>query len=265
MIALPSRPSRTEWVPLAKIQRDPRVNTRPVNKAWVDKHVPVFDSSLIGILAVSERPDGTLVVLDGQHRMELLRRIGWGDQTVQCHIYTGLGEQREAAIFRGLNDRRYVEALYDFLAELTAGERAAIEITSAVDNAGWKVGRGRGRDRVISAITSMRRIYGNPDAPNFAALVKTLTTVTQAWGYQDEAVNGQILEGIGRVYIRFGDQVDQADLAKKLASNGSPGKLLGDARGKARMERGTVARSVFSLVVTLYNVRKTTRKLADPK
>ncbi len=267
-VAPTAEPSTTEWIPLADLDRDPAVNTRPVDHGWVTQRVAVFDPNALGTLSVSVRTDGTTIILDGQNRAELCRRAGWGDQRVLCRIYTGLTLQQEAGLFRALNDNRRVRTIYKFLARVTEGELGAVAINTVVQQLGWKISDQAGPTH-ITAVVSLERIYvgdrrQNKGVPDLGAVVTTLNVVTEAWGHRSEAVNGQVLIGVGQVIGRYGEAIAVPELVKRLSTYpGGPTGLLGDARGLQRYQGGSVANSISDVIVKRYNERRRTNKLPD--
>src|SRR4051794_33828172 len=79
---------------------------RALNARRVKKIANEFDPYSVGMLIVSDRGDGTKVVLDGQTRRAALVAMGWEDQMVPCYVYVGLSVEEEARIFRTLNQDR---------------------------------------------------------------------------------------------------------------------------------------------------------------
>lgn len=268
IVATASDPTRTRWIPVKDLTRDPRVNTRPVDNAWVERHVPVFDAEALGVLAVSARPDGTMVLLDGQHRAELCRRAGNEDRKVLCRVYEGLSVPQEAVLFRALNDGRQVQPIYKFLARVTEGEPIATAINGVVESLGWKIHDQNGPTS-ISAVVALEKIHSGDrrsDEPDLGAVFTTLNLVTEAWGHRAEAVNGQVLQGVGAVVRRYGEALQIGELAKRLASYpGGPNGLLGDARGLRGYQGGSVANCISEVVVKRYNERRRVHRLPDWK
>lgn len=260
-------PTGTRWVAVDNLARDLRVNTRPVDNAWVERHVPIFNPEALGVLAVSARLDGTMVVLDGQHRAELCRRAGH-DQPVLCRVYEGLTVQQEAVLFRALNDGRQVQPIYKFLARVTEGEPVAVAISQVVESLGWKIHDQNGPTS-INAVVALEKIHSGDrrsDEPDLGAVFTTLNLVTESWGHRPEAVNGQVLQGVGAVIRRYGDAVQIPELAKRLASYpGGPIGLLGDARGLRGYQGGSVANCISEVVVKRYNERRRSHRLPDWK
>lgn len=253
-----------EWLSVSQVHSDHRVNTRPVDTAWVDKKVREgFDPHRVGVPTVSKRPDGTYVWLDGQNRGELIRRSGWSDQKIQCRVFYGLTTAQEASQFLGLNDNRQVKPVYKFLARITSGETHAVAVNTIVEAAGWRISD-QSSNRGITAVGSLEKVYHDtPDAPG-RALAMTLRVVTEAWGFKPGAVAGDVLLGIGTVFVRFHDRIDTPALTKKLAEfPAGPSGLLGKARGLRQFQGGTVAQCAAETVVNAYNTRRRSGALPD--
>ena len=254
-----------EWVPISKIRTDHATNTRPIDFTWVDARTNSFDPDKLGVPIVSERADGTYAVLDGQNRLELCRRVGWGDQLIECRVFRGLTLAQEARLFLGHNDSRQVGSFHKFAARITAGDPDAVAISAIVAKAGWELSYFVG-ERKIAAVAALESIWKNtrPDPTGYrgATLAATLAIATEAWGYGADAANGQVLRGIGLVLNRFGAMVNTADLTRQLAKhrNGSLG-VLADARGLHAYAGGTVAACAADTIVTIYNKHRRTTAL----
>lgn len=193
-------------------------------------------------------------------------RAGWGDQKIECRVFTGLAPDQEATLFLGHNDNRRVQPVYKFLARVTAGDPTALAIARIAADHGWKIHDQVGA-RNITAVVAAEKVYRSDakgDAPGGTALALTLRAVTEAWGYRAEAVDGRILQGLGAMFTRFGDAIDRAVLVKKLAEfpAGASG-VLGKARGLHQYQGGTVAHCVAEVVVAAYNARRRANVLPD--
>lgn len=263
---LPESLESIEWIPVSAITTDHRVNTRPVDFAWVEKKTAEgFDPNKLGVPIVSRRTDGTYVWLDGQHRGELMRRSGWADQKIQCRVFAGLTLAQEAELFLGHNDNRQVKPLHKFLARVTAGDPDAVAITRIAENRGWKV-QESGAANGISAVKALESVYllDKDDLHPGALLQVTLTVVTEAWGYRNEAVDSRILQGVGALFNRFGDLIEKAALVKKLAEYpaGASG-VIGNARGLKQFQGGTVVHCVAETIHGAYNARRRKNLLPD--
>jgi len=232
--------------------RDERVQ-RSIIPARVRKLQQSMNLDGIGVITVSKRSDGTLVILDGQHRVQALIDNGMGEWRVECHVHHGLSLPQEAALFRTLNDTRRALPYDDFVKGVLAGDEECVAINDIVEGAGLKVADQVGDGRV-RAVTALRRIYGSGESVAPETLRDTLDVAIAAWGRTADALDGQILTGIGLVLGRYTEEVDLPVLIRKLAKRpGGPPALLGDARGLKKLEGGSIARSIARLIVITYN------------
>lgn len=120
------RDARLRWIPLGKM-RVSALAQRELNESRVEHIAAAMDLEQIGTPTVNER-DGHFYVIDGQHRVEALRRWLGDDcegQQIQCWSYVGLTEEEEAEKFLKLNDTLTVNAMAKF--KVGAGENLIFE------------------------------------------------------------------------------------------------------------------------------------------
>lgn len=238
--------------PANSLVRDERVQ-RSLRPVRVRALAANLDLDGIGVITVSRRADGRLVILDGQHRIQALIDAGMGEWPVTCRVYHGLDVAREAALFRVLNNTSKTTAIEDLIKGITAGdpESVAISHIAARNNLWIALQSGEG---LISCAAAMRKIYRSSAGTGPAALGFALHIATSAWGTHSDAVEGHIVSGLGTVYLRYGEEVDRAALIRKLAKyrGGAPG-LLGQAKSLRAMRPATVGRCVAMIVVDIYN------------
>jgi len=236
--------------------RDPFIN-RPLDDKRAERMASAFKPDLFGVPEVSRRGDGKYAIVDGQHRIEALRILGWNGQRIACKIFDGLSRADEAERFLGLNDFRTPRKVEKFLVRLTAKDPIACAVNRIVGDAGYVVDR-QSRDGVICATDSLESIYlgrgqkirgQNPDA-----LRQTLDVITLAWGRTKAAVNAQVLLGVGSFILRYADNIDLKRLVQKLIGvpGGSSG-LTARGRGKKELHGGTLASGIAHYIVESYN------------
>lgn len=147
-----------------------------------------WDWGLCQPLNVAKREDGSLYVIDGQHRLAaaMLR----GDiPYMPCvvGIYGSVAD--EAAMFVSMNRaRRPMNRLDDFHAAIASGDREAIEIAGLITGAGFTVSRKTGSQSWVpgevaftSAISKVLRKHGAK------VCADALQVMQEAW--PDEVLN----------------------------------------------------------------------------
>ncbi len=256
--------STTAWLPLNQLIVDSTIQ-RPLDENRAQKMADVLDLSLLGVVEVSERPNGTLHIMDGQHRVAALRLAGFHNETVECKVHHGLTKAQEAARFNGLNTFKAPRAFDRFKVRIQEGDSVALGVDRILMEHGWRLMTGH-IDGGFTAVQAAERVYtgfgtANKETgpQNFA---NALGTVTQAWGRGPMAANGFIISGLGLFFARYGDQIDKPSLVKRLAQfAGGPDNYLGKARGIRDWRGGGLARCVAELTVEVYNKRRSSSQL----
>lgn len=243
------------WVPLEKM-RVSLLAQRDLNQARVNKIVIGFDLEQLGTPTVNERDDHYYVI-DGQHRVEALREIGWGDQQIQCWAYVGLTEEEEAEKFLKLNDTLTVGAFAKFKVGVQAGRPTECDIDRIVREQGLRVSADEGNG-AIYAVGALRRVYkqAGPDQ-----LARALRIVRDAYG--DAGLGSSVISGIGLLCGRYDTAaLDESRAVDSLAkAHGGMNGLLGKAELIRRSTGGTKYHCVAAAAVEIINGGRGGRKL----
>jgi len=111
---------------------------RAVIPARLRKLVGNFNPIMLGELLVSEREDGHLYVLDGQHRLMAAQGAnGSGVSTVTCEVFAGLSKADEARLFMGRNDRANIARVDRDRNLATSGDQDTLDVQMAAQSAGF--------------------------------------------------------------------------------------------------------------------------------
>jgi hypothetical protein len=245
----------TEWVTIDEMDRAPF--QRPLDERRAESIGADLNPDAFGVITLSRRPNGRYVILDGQHRVQALRSIGWNGQKIECHVFTGLTPAAEAQRFIQLNNFKGLRYIDKFLSRIEAHDPAAVQIAKIVQDAGYAVDRTQ-RDGTITAAKALEDVYlgrgQKIKGVNPAALRLTLKVVTDAWGHTTSAVNGQVLAGVGAFCLRYGKAVNAERLAEKLRKmSGGPEGLIQRGAGKRELHGGTIPFGIAHHLVEVYN------------
>jgi len=249
------KPERRQLA-VSTLMVDPNVQ-RGLDRNRVARIADELDLHAIGTITVSHRGNGSYHVIDGQHRVEAVKLAGGDAEKVDCRVFDELTVEEEARLFRLLNNTTKLQALDKFKVRVVEGEPTAVAISDVLAKHGWKVAGGSG-DGCFSAVAAAERIWSRDPK----AVDRTIHTITRAWGHEAIATNGFIVEGLGLVYARYADAIDDNSLADKLARYpGGPAKLIGSARGLRDAYRFTTPTAIADLVVEIYNANRRTKAL----
>lgn len=250
------REARLRWVPIPKMRVSPLAQ-RELNQARVDRIAADFDLEQIGTPTVNER-EAAFFIIDGQHRIEALKQIGWGDQQIQCWTYQGLSEVDEAEKFLKLNDTLTVDAMAKFRVGVQASRAVECDIDRIVRAQNLCVSR----DRVpgaVAAVGTLRRVYARSDP---ATLARTLRIARDAYG--DPGMEAAVLDGIGHLCARYNGELDEANAITRLANvHGGVNGLLGKAEQLRRSTGNAKGQCVAAAAVEIINAGRGGRKLTS--
>lgn len=245
-----------EWVPIADIRVSEQAQ-RELRPGKAAKIAADFDPDRFTPPVVSRRADGRIFVIDGQHRLEAMRRIGWEDQSAECFVYSGLTEAQEADLFLWHNDRTTVNAFDKFAVGVTARRSEEVEITRIVHDAGLKIANG-GTPGSIQAVSALRKVHRQgPDV-----LGRTLRILNDSYG--DGGLQAEFIDGVGLLCGRLnGDLDDERAIAKLSSARGGLGALRSRAN-KYRAEMGaTRGDCVAGAATDIINSGKGGKKLPN--
>lgn len=159
----------------------------------VKRYAKDFDWDIFGVPLVSYR-DGKYWVVDGQHRVEVLKILGI--ETVLCQVLSGLSYEEEAAKFVKLNtEHKVLNANQKFHGKVEAKDSDALSIRDIMKQNNLTYAKHlRGQNEtVVSAIATVERIYNKKGS---AHLNRVLNILKQAWYGDNSAFNCAVMVGL---------------------------------------------------------------------
>lgn len=160
-------------------------------------------------LAVSRRDDGSLLIVDGQHRHEAATRRG-DIPHLPCVISRAASVAEEAAMFVDLNSKRQKLSAGDiFLAALRSDDavahhtfelitRARLSLAPHSNYTAWKPGQ------IFCATSIMAAIKQYGDTVVSSALV----AISEAYAGKVLSLAGSLLKPLCMIYSRFGSDAE---------------------------------------------------------
>lgn len=261
-----SHSSSFKTVLVSDLVIDPEAQ-RKLSPIWVKEHVPVFDVDQLGYIVINIRADGHKYVVDGMHRVALMRAVNWGDQNIHAEVFEGMTQAEEAKLFNARNDRRAVRLYDKFRIGVVAGNRRETSIQRIVNHAGLQISD-QSRDGHITAVAALETIYSGANMKSelegAAALTRTLRTLVKAWDNSAAAFTSKVLLGVGMVQLRYNGLLDQDALSSKLSTfKGGASGLLGSAKYLADASGKPLHSCLASVVVDHYNKGRRTGKIDE--
>jgi hypothetical protein len=182
-------------LPVDSLSIDPRYQ-REIDENHVKKLIKEFDEAALGVLEVSERPDGSHVIFDGQHRWLVLKGVDYPD--APCLVHTGLSPEQEAELFRKQDRRKPVSPVAKFRARLFAGDPIAKGMAEVAAAARYQIGTGPGS---IQAVVAAERAYRRDN------LAQTLKVI-DVWRGDPGSLDGPLMDGLSRFLDLYKEEVN---------------------------------------------------------
>lgn len=215
-----------EWVPLGLTRVNPN-SQREFVQAKADKILAKFDPEHFGQPVLNHR-DGVYYIIDGQHRIDALKRWcgeGWEEQQFSGWVFEDLTEEQEAEAFLIRNDAMAVNAFNKFRIAVNAGRPEETQVTYIVQSKGLVISLERNADNTVGAVGTLLKVFREygPDV-----LARTLETIRDAYG--KAGLEANIIHGLARVIARYGDEFKDTEAVVRLAkAYGGVGGVLNKA------------------------------------
>lgn len=206
-----------------------------------------FSIDLLGVPVVSQREDGAIMRIDGQHRLAAAILAGFGDVPVTMEVHFGLSPKQEADLFLRLNEKRKsVRAVDRFKARLVAEEPVALEIRSSLQKVKCKITKTPQRGGVM-AIEAVERAFHQ------GTLDQTMRALYAWLDGSPDAFDGHLVRAVSAFFSAY-PEASPLHLASRLETH-APSKVL--ARIKREHQSASPSRADAARVVlaSVYNAR----------
>lgn len=230
-------PPMIEWIRPHDLSVDPSYKRSIENEAsrrLIASIASKFDWRLFAPLIASRRPDGSKVIIDGQHRWAAaLRR---GDLAhLPCCLFSYETPEEEARMFIVANRaRKPMNRLDDFYAAVAAADEDALEIRRLVSEAGLTVARQMsvaarrpGEISFTSSIAAALRRQGE------AVVSAALTSMSEAFAGEVVAQGSSVFNALVQLFAAPPADFDPDELVPALRKVNSDGfqHIIRDLQG----------------------------------
>jgi hypothetical protein len=215
-------PPTLEWIAVGRLAIDEsyqRATDSAASRRLIHRIKMGWNWNYCQPIVVSRRADGSLYVIDGQHR--LTAALGRGDILhLPCVVISGADELGEASAFVALNTQRQKLSQGDiFNAMLAAGDETAKRVAELLIETGWRMThtsntqvwkpgdlfcapmivkalKAEGECVVRNALTALREAYSEITVTNTVTLLKALLLI-----YRDKRIANPdvLIEMLGAV------------------------------------------------------------------
>lgn len=239
------------WIPVGRLSVVWATATRGLNDAHVARIMEAFDPDAFGVIIVTlPDGDGLYHIIDGQHRVETVRRM-WGDEEkVPCRVVNAKTPKRAAQIWIEQNKgRKGATQIDDFRIHVVAGFQPWVEVDALIRGHGYTIGNALtdGTMRAVGACLKVRRKWG------LVVFKDTLEAIQAAWEFDRHSTHQGIVTGFGETLGKYGDEIDRKRLADKVKKKYTPVALVAKARSIQEFTRVTLGERVSLFMLSAYN------------
>lgn len=155
-------------------------------------------------ISVNQRPDGSFVLTDGQHRL-YAAQLCFGDaEIVKCNVTRVENTPLEAGLFLTMNTERvglnYNSAFKARLHALDANALRVVDLLQEFDLDYTKPGEYRNQPGKITAVATLESMVRQAGVSSARA---TLSILKEVWGDSPEAYRDFMLGGLWQFLIRY--------------------------------------------------------------
>lgn len=236
-----------------EISVDRRVQ-RPRNTGLINKIKKEFNRDALGTITISVREDPETqliteyVILDGQQRTTAAHELGYNGPFHAVFHY-GLSLQDEAKLFRLLQVRVSVPIKEQFRVALTEGRRDALGVMETLTSLGIKLDPNGGFVAVGVALRIARQTDGLDNFRWALQLIKDVFAPDDASPY-----DGRLVEALALLRARHGNALKTARLLEQIKKSGKDvDRLIGDAKTRRSVHKGTSVKNLGDAIVKVYN------------
>lgn len=245
-------PPSLEWLAVGQLQIDPayqRACDGPGSRALIARMIKRWEWPLCQPLVVTRRLDGSLFVIDGQHRWNGAKARG-DIPHLPCVVIPAIALEDEAKTFVNLNTaRQKLNQVEIFKGMLAASDPAALALVKLLDETGWRLARHANSvafnpGELACAPMLAKQVQTSGEAP----VRNALTALREAYPETPVTTPARML---GALILIFEDDArrrgfDADDLIDALAAYEQPTDWIGEGLGMARANPSLTRREALA-------------------
>jgi uncharacterized protein DUF6551 len=221
---------------------------RDISMALVEQIKNNWDEIASELILVSERKNGKLYIINGQHRTAAARLVGV--TKIWARVVQGLNSAQEAALRLKTNVRLTDKPLERFRAQLAAGDPESHAIVKLLERFGTKVNMTVDPKEGINAVSSIEGLYRVDDG---ATLQETLEFIQAIWGTPGgKHATAAVMRSVAWFLLKHSDTANMERAQAQLKGMGIAA-FDRHARTVGATMGGTLWLNYYRSLVELYN------------
>jgi hypothetical protein len=242
------------WIAPSEVKRDPTVNRFFEERRAIVFVKKGFDSKRARSAGyvVSQRSDGSLIWLDGQHRGAAAVIAGEGDIPVRMTVLTGLSKIEEADWVLLFQEERKGTPPAEAHRLGVQARRAPDLKLNEVCLKHRIAAVGYSGENKLAAVGTARKIASRDNGQTL--LDESFEVLTGAFGNHSDSLEASLLSGMAHFWSKNNGNVDKQSLVKKLSKRfGRGANLIASAKNVQEQTGRQLYVEIAAVVVGTYN------------
>ena len=195
---------------------------REINKNKIVNIVKSYNPNAIGVVTLSIRENGDLYIIDGQHRVEALKQLGYGNSDINAIVFFDLTIQEEARLFVIMNENRTKPKKSDlYKASIKSGDSNLIDLNNMLNRNNIVVDDRPG-DGIMRAIGTLDKVTAKIGIVNAEKVVQVLMSAN---GNSSTSFQAQYITAVSTIIVKY-KNVDMDRLSLAIKKLGEPSLVI---------------------------------------
>lgn len=222
---------------------------RAFDEKWANKLAATFDPDAFGALTIV-RVKGKYYIVDGQHRWMAARSALGAGQLIPCMVFDVETPEEAAGLFLAANKHKNVKALDKFFVQLVRRDANALAVQAILKKHDLAISR-NGSEGCVRAVDACISVFNRQRGAQ--TLDRVIGILRSAWGRDADAYHSALIRGLGVIIAKYGEALDDGDLARKLAKECTPLAFIGKVRALQSAQGSTIALAAAAKFIITYN------------
>lgn len=225
---------------------------RPLDENRVSRMAADFDPSLVGVIEVSLRADGTYRVIDGQHRLVTVRIAKGMSAAIACNVHTGLTPAEEAQLFFDIDRKRKRLTGWDrWYARRGAGEQVVVDIETVASKHGLKIDPAA-KVNHLRCVSTCEKVV---ELAGLDLLDETLRVCVAAYQGETDSLKAEIVHGVALILAFYEPGTIDVDRLIRGMQSIASRQISARAASLRETQRGQLPRLAAHVIVDRYNAQ----------
>lgn len=247
----PKADTYVDAIPVRSIRVD-HTYQRQLAPTRVARMVAEFDPSLVGVIEVSLRDDGTYAVIDGQHRLAAVRSAKGMGAAIAANVHQGLSPEDEARLFFEIDRKRSRLTGWDkWNARRGALEAVVLEIEAVAATHGLTIAPAA-KPNHLRCVAACEKVV---DLGGIDLLDESLRVCVAAYAGEPDSLRAELVHGVALILAFYPPGTVNPDRLIAGMQSIAARQITARAAALRETHNGILPRLAAHVIVDRYNAQ----------